>query len=79
MSPNWCLRESDNSVPAPIPVTSVDIPKYTIPQRKHTRSEEPVKGKKSEKTERRESESRIAKNGEIPKIAVGISDEKPKR
>src|SRR6202045_2437189 len=79
MSPNWCLRESDNSVPAPIPVTSVDIPKYTILQRKHTRSEEPVKGEKTEKTEKSESESRIAKNGEIPKIAVGISDEKLKR
>ena len=76
MSPNWHLRDCMNSVPAPVPVTSVVVPKYTILQRRHTQSEEPVKGKKTKKSK---SESGIAKNSEIPKIAVGISDEKPKR
>src|SRR6202045_1581897 len=79
MSPNWRLQECDSSIPAPVPVTSVDIPKYTILQRKHTRSEEPVKGEKTEKTKRSKSKSGMVKNSKIPKIAVGILDEKPKK
>src|ERR1700731_4052039 len=67
MSPNWRLQECDSSVPTPIPVTSVEIPKYTILQRRHTQSEEPVKGEKTKKTERSESKSVIANNTEKPK------------
>src|ERR1700730_2063232 len=75
MSPNWHLQECTASIPTPVPVTTVDIPKYTILQRRHTWSEELVKGEKTENTEK----SKIVNNSEKPKIVAGTSEEKPKR